>query len=412
MKPTVLCAIGAAILALTCSAQARAFLPDADAALTAIDGLPTVQAALARGREASARGDALREGPYGYELTLMPLARHQNGYGSYGELETMLTRRMRLPAKSRLDGALANAGEEISRYVIGDARHEGARRLLDAWMAWARAASLATLAERQRATAADERKAVARRVELGELPLLDERRAATALAQAELAAERARLAREEARLALNTDFPTLGLPAAPPEPPQPQPATVAPDSVELIVEHSHELAVARALAARQGVSAARADAERRPDPSVGLRMLAEADGHEQAVGLVVTIPFAASSQPATVMAERALTEAIDTEAAGVARRIRLEAEKLVRALPAQYDAWTAAARMVDAADDTLARMERAWRLGAVDFADVLLARRNAYEARVNELGLRFDVQSLATRIEIDSHRRWASDGEH
>lgn len=405
-------AIGIATLAFTCCAPVHAFLPDAAAALEAIDGLSTVQAALARGREAMARGDALRESPYGYELTVMPLARHENGYGSYGELETMLTRRLRLPTKSRLDGALASSGEEIARYVILDARHEGARHLLDAWMAWARAAGLATLAERQRATAEDERKAVARRTELGELPLLDERRAATALAQADLAAERARLAREEARLALTTDFPTLELPAAPPDPPRPRPATIPPDSVERIVEHNHELALARALAARQGVSAARADAERQPDPSLGLRMLAEADGHEQAVGLVVTIPFAASSQPAMVMAERALTEAIDTEAAGVARRIRLEAEQLVRALPAQHDAWMAAERMVVAADDALARMERAWRLGAVDLGEVLLARRNAYDARVNELGLRFDVQSLAARIEIDSHRRWGNDAQH
>lgn len=406
------CAPLALLWILIASPAARAFLPDGDSARAAIDGLATVQAALARGREADARGEALRASPYGYELTIMPLARHQNGAGSYGEVESTLMKRMRLPAKARLDDALAHAGEEIAAHAVGDARHEGARRLLETWIAWVRAAKLAMLAAQQRATLADERQAIARRVELGELAVLDERRAATALAQADLAVERAHLAREQARLALATEFPALSVPAAPPD--VPSPATVAPaaDAIERIVEHNHELLMARALAARQGVTAARADAERRPDPSVGLRVLAEADGQEQAVGVVVSIPFAASGQPATIRAERALGDAIGSEAAGIERRVRLEAAQLVQALPAQREAWVAAARIVETAHDALTRIAKAWRLGAIDLDELLLARRNAFEAEANELGLRLDVHALAARIEIDSHRRWTADETH
>lgn len=401
-------------LILTCvlALPVRAFLPANDLARDAIDALPTVQAAQAREREAGARGDALRSSPYGYELTIMPLARHERQVGTYGEVETMLMRRLRLPGKARLDEALAGAGDELARYALGDARHEGARQLLEAWMNWVRTANLATLAEQQRALLAEEQRAVARRVELGELPVLDERRAAAALAQAEVAVERARLEREQARLALNTDFPALPLPPAPPVVPAPALSAPAEDVVERIVEYNHELLMARARTDRQRFAAARADAERRPDPSIGLRVLGEGDGTQQAVGVVVSIPFAAGGQRSTVRAERALGDAIETEALGVARRVRLEAERLVQALPGQLAAWSAAARMVGAADDTLARLDKAWRLGAVDLDELLRARRQAYEAQLNELGLRLDVQALAARIDIDSHRRWAADEAH
>lgn len=403
----------ACVLLLAAAApSALAFLPADGLAREAIDELPSVQAAAERAREAGARGDALRSNPYGAELTVMPLARHTRGAGTYGEVEAMLMQRMRLPGKSRLDGALAEAGDRIAQYMLGDARHEGARQLLAAWVTWVRAAHLVALAERQRTTLADERRAVARSVELGELPLLDERRAAAALAQADLAVERARMAREQARLAFVTDFPGLPLPATPPEVPTPSSTPVDTDAVERMLAHSHELLMARALAARQGVAAARADAERRPDPSIGLRVLSEGDGGDQGLGVVLTIPFAASGQRATVRAESALGAALETEAAGIERRVRREATGLVQALPAQREAWSAAVRMLDAAEDALNRVDKAWRLGAVGLDELLRARRQAYEARLNEVDLRLDVAALVARIEIDTHRRWAAaDGD-
>lgn len=409
MKRPALTAVLVALTLSGTSPHARAFLPDAALARRAIDALPSVQVAEARAREANARGEALRKGPYGFELTIMPLARHERQVGTYGEVESQLMRRLRLPDKVRLDDALAGAGDELAHHALGDARHEGARRLLDAWVAWVRAANVTTLAEAQRAVLVDEHRAVARSVEVGELPVLDERRAATALAQAELVVERARLEREQARLTLATEFPTLPLPAAPPGIPAPATPSASPAMIEEMVEHSHELLVARMLAARQDLAAARADAERRPDPSIGLRVLGEGGGTDQALGVVVSIPFAGPGQSATARAEHALGEAIGTEALGIERKVRLEAEKLVQALPVQQSAWAAAARMVEAAEDAVARLERAWRLGAIDLADLLLARRQAYEAHLNELGLRLDVQALLARVDIDSHRRWAAD---
>ncbi len=390
------------------NAWAGDFLPAAPAAIAAIDALPSVQAALARERAAAARGEALSRSPYGMELTVMPLARHETRGTTYGEVESMLTKRLRLPGKARIDDQLAASGNELALAAVGDARHEGARLLLERFLAWVRAANTVSLAERQRATLDEEQRAIARRVALGDLPALDEQRAAAATAAAEVAVERARMEREQARLALALQFPQLELPPAAPEIPPPSIELPAEDAtVARIREHSHELEMAQLAARRQGYAAARADAEKHPDPTVGVRVLSEGRGNEQAVGVVVSIPFAASGTSATARAEHALTDAVDTEASGAGQLVDLKARQLVSSLPVQISAWQAAVRTADLTDAALAKVQRAWQLGEAGFADLAAARRAAFDARAAELALRVDVHGIRARIEIDSHERWA-----
>lgn len=402
----------AALICSTGAAAARAedFLPDAVQAREAIDGLPTVRAALARERMAGARGEALEKSPYGLELTVMPLARHETIGTTYGEVESMLMKRLRMPEKTRIDGALAANGREIAALALGDARHEGARLLLERYVAWVRAANAASLAEQQRTTLVDEQRVVERRVAAGDLPNLDAERARAATAAADVAVERARNEREQARLALSVAFPSLALPAE--APPIPAPTTELPpedSTVARIVEHSHGLGIAEAMARRQAHAAARADAERHPDPWVGLRMLSEARGTQQSVGLVLTIPFAASGASATVRAERALGEAYENEATGTAQQVTLEARQLLAALPAQISAWQAAARTAELSEAAAAKVLRGWQLGELGFGDLATARRTAFESRAAELALRVDVHALRARIEVDTHQRWEAD---
>jgi outer membrane protein, heavy metal efflux system len=399
-------ALLAACLAL--GARAADFLPAAPQARVAIDSLPTVQAALARERAAAARGEALGRSPYGMELTVMPLTRHETRGTTYGEVESMLTKRLRLPGKARIDGQLAASGNELAATIVGDARHAGARLLLERYLAWVRAANAVRLAERQRALLEEEQRAIARRVELGDLPALDTQRAAAGTAAAKVGVEQARMERERARLALALQFPQLALPATAPEVPLPSTELPAEDAtVARILESNHELEMAQLAARRQGYAAARADAEKHPDPTFGVRVLSEARGNEQAVGVVLSIPFAAGGTSATARAEHALTDAIDTEALGTAQLVNLEARQLVNALPVQIAAWQAAVHSADLTDAALSKVQRAWQLGEAGFADLTVARRAAFEARAAELALRVDVHALRARIEIDCHERWA-----
>ncbi|MGW8127042.1 MAG: hypothetical protein ACWGG5_00965 [Stenotrophomonas sp.] len=61
--------------------------------------------------------------------------------------------------------------------------------------------------------------------------------------------------------------------------------------IDHIVSRSHEIGAAEREAERLERAALRARAERRPDPSVGLRWLDERGGEERSLGVVVSIPF-------------------------------------------------------------------------------------------------------------------------
>jgi len=390
------------------------FLPGELQVLDAIDAMPAVQAALAREDEADARNLALARGPYGIDVSVAPTVRHENRGTSYGEWEASISRRLRLPRKAALDRQLGEIGREASSLGLADARHAGALTLLDQWFAWLRAAGALKLAHTQLEVARSERAAIARSVAAGELATLDAERADAAQAQSEAALARAEFETTRARAALDAQFPALtpGL-ALPPVPtPRLDGDGSEQDIVAGMLHDNHELAIAEAQARRQGLAAARADAERRPDPSVGLRVIDEARGNEQAIGLVVSIPFAGGGAAPTALAEQHLAQAMAADAAEVRNLIHSEARQLASGITAQLASWRAADRARVANDAALARIEKARALGEAGFADLALARRNAQDARAGEWQARLDVHETRLRIEINSHRMWARHDEH
>lgn len=392
------------------------FIPAPDLALAAIDALPRVRAAQARGNEAAARGEALARGPYGFDLTVMPTARHERGGATYDEWEAQLTHQMRLPRKVALDRELGEVGVDASTLGVADARHAGARDLLGLWFAWLRVAGAAELAAAQRDVVRSEHEAVMRRVAAGDAAALDADRAAAALAQAEGALARAEAERVRAEVALNARFPDLPLPARPPAVPNPaaasEDAEAARAIVDDIVDANHEIGIADALARRQGLTAARADAERWPDPSLGVRVLEETNGAARGVGLVINIPFAGGGARATAVAEQDLASAMAEEAAAVRGLVRGEAQQLATGMPRLWRAWQAAERARLAAEAALARMQRAWELGEAGLADLALARRTAQDAQALEWQARLDVHEAHLRVEVDAHRLWARHDDH
>ncbi len=409
---------GAALLAAQAAAAPEdfSFIPAPDLALAAIDALPRVRAAQARGNEATARGEALARGPYGFDLTVMPTARHERGGATYDEWEAQLTHQLRLPRKLALDRELGEVGVDASTLVVADARHAGARDLLDLWFGWLRAAGAAELAIAQLEVVRGESQAVTRRVAAGDAAMLDVDRAAAALAQAEGALARAEAERVRAEVALNARFPDLPLPTRPPTVPSPDPASedtaAASAIVDGIVDANHEIGLADALARRQGLAAARADAERWPDPSLGVRVLEETNGAARGVGLVINIPFAGGGARATAVAEQDLAAAMAEEAAAVRGLVRGEARQLATGMPRLWRAWQATERARLAAEAALARMQRAWELGEAGLADLALARRTAQDAQALEWQARLDVHEARLRVEVDSHRLWARHDDH
>lgn len=395
------------------AARAQDFLPPADCAQAAIAAYAEVRAADAYVVEAQEKARALGAGPHDTQLTLLPLRRSVrdaatfNGRAGYGEWEAQLTRAIRLPGKAALDREAGAHGVAAAQLRQGDAEHQAARTLLAAWMGWLRADASAKAARTRRDSLARERDTIARRLQLGDASQRELDQVAAALAVAEAELRQADADMDAQRLALSANFPQVPVPERAPALPEPALLEDTPQSwIGRIVTRSHEIRAAEEVAAQREAMARRANADRLPDPTVGLRTFSERDGMERGIGLVVSIPFGGARRNAQARAEAAAADAAFSEADAMRRDIAREARLSVARAQVAIDLWQAArnARAANAA--SLARQRRAYELGEIGLAERLQAERLDVESALAELRARADAHEAALRVRVDSHELW------
>ncbi|MDR2013214.1 MAG: TolC family protein [Rhodanobacter sp.] len=410
-------ALAVLLLAATClPARAQDFLPPKESALAAIDAYAEVRAANADVEQARARADALQAGPHETQLTLSPLRRRVTGESiggsdraNYNEWEVQLARPIRLPGKSGLDRESGEHGTRAAELRQGDAEHQAARTLLTRWMNWLRAAAAAQTARERHDWLAREQAALTRRVKLGDAAQreLDQMDAALASAEAESRANQADM--QASRLALILGFPQVPVPENAPVLPEPTPlAGTTQDWTERIITRSHEIGALEETAAQHDALARRANAERYPDPTLGVRTFNEFGGIEHGIGVVLTIPFSGARRAAEARAEAAVADAAHSQAEAMRRDITLTANLTVTRAQTAIDLWQIAntARAANAA--SLEKQRRAYELGEIGLTERLQAERLDIEAAMTELRARTDAHEAKLLILIDSHELWHS----
>ncbi|WP_088179498.1 TolC family protein [Zoogloea sp. LCSB751] len=381
---------------------------------------PMVSAAGAMLEAEEARSRRLAAGPHEWTLRLTDQQRRVRTTPAerFNEVDVALERALRLPGKGELDRQLGAAGIASAKIGRGDALHEASRALLSGWFDWLREQSSAEQWRKQRDVLARQAGVVKRRVELGDAPRLEKLQADAALAQAE-----AQLAQAEGRAQVTAEslrrlYPALKLPDSVPEV---APEAVGQDAakwVTAILEHNHELGVARAESLRARVGASRAEAERRPDPSVGVRVARERDGEERLIGLTLSLPLPGEGRRADADAAVASAQASAHREAGIQRRIEAEAAALYRRTTAARAGWLGQQAAAEALVRSADLSERAWQLGEGSLSDTLNARRLAHEARLAASLARLDASEARYRLLLDAHQLWALDmdddehGEH
>ena len=403
----------AGLVVFTPPAPAQDFLPPPDRAHAAIGAYAEVRAADSYVAAAQEKARALAAGPHDTQLVLMPLRRTVtdaatvNGRARYGEWEAQLTRAIRLPGKAALDREAGTHGIAAAQLRQGDAEHQAARSLLAAWMGWLRADAAAKAARTRRDSLGSERDTIARRLQLGDAARreLDQVAAALAVAEAELRQADAEV--QAQRLALSADFPQVPVPERAPALPEPAPLEATPQSwIDRIVSRSHEIRAAEEVAAQRDTLARRANADRLPDPTVGLRAFQERDGMERGIGLVVSIPFGGTRRSAEARAEAAAAEAARSETDAMRRDIAREARLSVAHARVAVELWQAAREARTANAASLARQRRAYELGEIGLAERLQAERLDVESALAELRARADAHEAALRVRVDSHELW------
>ncbi|NCT89007.1 TolC family protein, partial [Stenotrophomonas acidaminiphila] len=218
---------------------------------------------------------------------------------------------------------------------------------------------------------------------------------------------------EAARIALRTTFPSIPLPERAPALPEPvADDTGAQRHIDHIVSRSHEIGAAEREAERLERAALRARAERRPDPSVGLRWLDERGGEERSLGVVVSIPFGGALRSANADAQRASAEAGSAVAEGMRRLIQREAEQTVRQADAAWRLWRDSWQALEAVRASTGKVRRAYALGEAGIAELIAAQRQEQDSALAEAEARANALEAALLIRVDAHELWHDAGDN
>lgn len=412
----LLCLVARPTLAALSAPATLAELPDAATARQAIMNHPMVRAAHAGLEAGAAQRDRLLASPHEFEVTVGRGRRIETATGTrLQEKEVILQRGVRLPKKFGTDAMLGEQAMQRAEFSYGDAQHESARLLLRSWFGAKREALTVANADVLARTWEEQLRVTRRRVEHGDVALLEQSLAEAQLAQANAQRAAARNRLDQAVLLLQQHFPGLPAPSAAdlPEPPEPSfLAAQAEEWLDRIRVRNHELAVARVDANESRLIARRAEQDRIPDPKLGLRWASELGGQEKVLGLQLVMTLPGGGRIAASRGADAEAAAADAREAAVLARVDAEARGTLMQVDSSY-------RQSNNLDSVARRMEanaglldKAWRLGEGNFADLINARRLAGEARLAAALARADAQEAFCRLMVDAHFLWSFDDQH
>lgn len=387
-------------------------LPPPEQAIAAIHQAPEVLGALATIDAEAARRSSLEAGPYEWAVRLGGVQRRVDATDSaaqrYREWSAALERPLRMPGKASLDAAIGAQGVAQAKVGHADAMHETARNLLAAWFNWLRESDTARQWQRQSESLQRQREATARRVALGDGARLELMQAEAAAAQAQAALEQARRRAAVAAAELRSRFPAITLPATPPAAAQPQPlAGDIGEWREHLLKENHELRLARAGTQQARLLANRSDAERTPDPTVGMHVGSDRGGEERVTGLTLSIPLPGGARAANAQREGALASVAAQREAATLAKVNAEISGALAAVETAYAGWQSSEDAAQRLEQAAALMARARTLGEAALGDVLLAQRQANEARLAANATRLEALEARYRLLLDTHQLWA-----
>lgn len=411
MKLRIIAGALAAIMAHSAwAAEFREYpdLPPQTMVQQVLQSHPTVMAARSGIKAGEATRDRLEAGSHEFSVTAGAARRRVVDSGErLRDWSVGLERAVRLPRKAELDSALGQQSLVLTQNAYGDAMHEAGRSLLSGWFVWLRERAQSEQWQQQVDVQKQQLDVVTRRVKAGDAARLEEELAQAALMQAEISLQQARLRAENAKSSLNRYFPTLALPAQPLAMDQmPPPGEDLAYWLDLGLDHNHELMLARAESKVAQLTAQRADADRVPDPSLGLHYLSERNGSENVTGLYITLPLPGGARRAASAESQAHAEMAAQREALVQRRIEAEISAAYNSAKASYASWQSAHAASELIQRNEAKMARAYELGEMGLNDVLLARRQGMEARLAATLSRFDAAETHYRLLLDTHQLW------
>ena len=411
------CRLSAVVVAFSLTGLSHATQPErtpgllpVEIARPLLDNDPAVSAARAGLVRARADARGLRASPYEWTAQATGQQREIEDGRDYDEWNLGIERTIRLPGKAAADRKLASISEAAAEAAYGEAIHEAARDLAALWVDWLAAERAHQLAATSVQFFEESLAAVDKRTRAGDASRLD-----LGTARAELVEQR-RLendAKTAATIAWNrlaTRFP--GLNRRPTPLPMPLPIEVNTTAWrERILSESDELKIADVALEMAQAEAARARADRVPDPtlaptrppsSVGARNSGPYDHH----------PHSITGRPAQHAQRQCRSWCRSVTFRDRSGQTQYDAEIASAFVGARgaYDSLQIASEGAAAMHDNAALIQRAYALGEVGLQDLLIARRHAASAADNALRAQAEALHAYYGLVIDAH--WVWDLEH
>ena len=417
MKRTSRLVIGVAFLAtvllpfvpLPALAEQRPTPPDLPPTELARDSIDQDPAVVEARRALSAAGHgaaALRAGSHEWITRLAAQRRRFENGGNSNEWAASLERTIRIGGKAGIDTQIGDSEIIIGQARIGEARHEAARALADLWIDTLATSRQRELWAEQLSFAEASHQAVEKRRKAGDASMLDLNTARADLIEVQRQLSTATSSEAKAKAKLAVRFPTLKYEPKPLSEPTALDMSL-PEWRDRILAESDPIKIAEGLLKKAELSAARAKADRIPDPTVGVYTGSEAFRNERIIGLSLSIPLSGSYRSERM--QQALQEA-EAARAKVERQRRHEEAEVVEAYAdatGGLERWRLASQGLSTTRDSARLTQRAYSLGEADLQTLLLARRQALEATTAAEQARVEALRWHYRLLVDAHLIWA-----
>jgi outer membrane protein TolC len=325
------------------------------------------------------------------------------------EWDVAIERPLRLPNKMLIDGDLGDEGINRAEQALGDAYHETGRTLLHLWFNWLREQTQAQQWLQQVNILEQQAAATEKRFKAGDAPKMEWKQAQSAASQANVSRQQAVLRAQLAGAELTRQFPGILLPSALT---LSEPIPIAREFSywqNQILDHNHEIELARAEKRIQQLLAARSRADRIPDPTIGLRYANEMGGNEKVTSVYLSVPISFGLRGINAQHAEYMAEIADNRESAVRRRLESDVFAAYAQAVSSYQTWLQAREAADNLRKNAELVTRAYNLGESNLSDTLTARRLALESTLAENITQLDANESNYRLQLDAHQLWAMD---
>jgi outer membrane protein TolC len=348
--------------------------------------------------------------PHEWQAKLSSQRRQVESGQRYQEWNVGLERTLRLPGKASADRKIGQAMLEEGEARYGEALHETARSLLGLWLEWASSEQLAQLCKGQLNIVQEQLGMVEKRRKAGDAAKLDVNLASAELAEQQRLCNDVNTAVNIAWARLQARFPTFKREFASLPNIAPLPAEAA-FWYERIASESDELKIAEALSNKASAMRARAQADKTPDPTLGIYTASEVGGRERITGVMLSIPLPGAQRDSRAIKAAHSASAAQHELELKKRQLQAEVGANIATAQGQYQGWQLADSVAASMQHNAQQIQRAYTLGEADLPTLLLARRQSATAAHAAVQAKSAAARSYYSLLVDAHLIWGLDHE-